>query len=336
MSTTRLRSFGAGAPYIEEKYNNLHEVFGVLMDKHQAGSPMNETRRTYLSLRGIVAAFAERGITISTFMVQRLLGLHRYGLRKQLKCATIKEDKDRDAQFKQIAFFREMAQNNAQILAISVDTKKKEQLGHLARQGTVHCQESLEVFDHDFEFLSTGRIVPYGIYELANNSCHLVLGNSADTSDFAIDAMKNWWDSVKQTYKDIQEIYLFCDGGGSNRAAGYRYKVAIQELANYTQKTIRICHYPPYCSKYNPIEHRAFPHITRALSGVVLDSATTAQLLIEKKATTKTGFKTVVSILDKTYQIGKKVTKEAIEALKMLKDEVLGKWNYVIMPNTLE
>lgn len=306
------------------------------MDNYQAGSPMNETRWTHLSLNGLVAAFAEEGITISTFTVRYLLHLHGYGLRKHTKCVTIKQHKDRDAQFKQIIAFRKAGQEDDKILVLSIDTKKTEREGCLARAGSVYCQATLQVYDHDFKQLETGKLVPYGIYDLKKNYCHLVLGNSADTSDFALDAMKDWWDSVKDTYKDIQQIYIFCDGGGSNRAAGYRYKVAVQELANYTQKTIRICHYPPYCSKYNPIEHQAFPHVTRSLAGVVLDSAQTAKQLIEQKAKTNKGFMTVVSILDKVYQIGKKVSKEAIAALKISRDEVLGKWNYVIMPNALE
>jgi hypothetical protein len=110
------------------------------------------------------------------------------------------------------------------------------------------------------------------------------------------------------------------------------FKEAIQPLANRIQITIRIAHYPSYCSKYNPIEHRVFPYITKALDGLVLDQLETVQQLLENRAKTKTGWKVVSRIIDNIYQSGKKATPVFVENLPLGFDPFLPKWIYQAVP----
>ena len=104
-------------------------------------------------------------------------------------------------------------------------------------------------------------------------------------------------------YPRAKKLLVLCDGGGSNSATRYVFKEELQKLANRLGIEIRIAHYPPYCSKYNPIEHRLFPHVTRACRGVIFRTLEVAQHYMAKTETT-TGMKVEVSILDKVYETG--------------------------------
>jgi hypothetical protein len=171
---------------------------------------------------------------------------------------------------------------------VSVDSKKKEPLGHLYGEGKVYTQTPLCVYDHDFASLQTGLAVPHGIYDVNNNQACINLGSSHDTAEFFFDSMVQWWESQgKHQYPNETKLLILCDKGGSNSCRHYVFKEAVKKSADTIGIAVRIAHYPPYCSKYNPIEHKAFPHVTRALSGIVLDSLHTVKELIETRAETK-------------------------------------------------
>ena len=126
-------------------------------------------------------------------------------------------------------------------------------------------------------------------------------------------------------------ILLTCDGGGSNSSRNYIFKEDLQGLANRLGIRIRICHYPPYCSKYNPIEHLVFPHVSRACKGVPLSSVETTKYYMEKAETTK-GLQVVVRIMEKVYQTGRKYAKDFKKTMTIQFDEHLPKWNYTAIP----
>jgi hypothetical protein len=124
-----------------------------------------------------------------------------------------------------------------------------------------------------------------------------------------------------------------CDGGGSNSSSAYLFKQDLQALADNLSLKIRIAHYPPYTSKYNPIGHRLFPHVTRACQGVVFDSLQTVEKLMAKTQTRK-GLKVVVEIVDKLYQTGRKYADEFKANIPIIFDCHLPKWNYTVVPST--
>jgi hypothetical protein len=188
------------------------------------------------------------------------------------------------------------------------------------------------VFDHDFQSLARGVAIPHGLYDLKDNTGFIQIGTSHDTSEFACDSIRYWWNNYgKNRYELATSILLLCDGGGSNSSRYYVFKEALQELVNEIGIEIRIAHYPPYTSKYNPIEHRLFPHISRACKGVIFDSVNTVSELMTK-ATTQKGLKVFTTIIDKTYQTGKKVAEGFKETMEIFFDDFLPQWNYTAKP----
>jgi hypothetical protein len=162
---------------------------------------------------------------------------------------------------------------------------------------------------------------------------HVNLGTSHDTSEFACDSIEHWWVSRGRALSPrATSILLLCDGGGSNSANQYLFQEDLQRLVDRIGIEIRVAHYPPYTSKYNPIEHRLFPHLTRACQGVIFQSIELVKELMEK-AKTSTGLHVTVDILDKVYQTGRKYAKGFQENMKILFDEILPKWNYRVVPN---
>ena len=215
---------------------------------------------------------------------------------------------------------------------ISVDTKKKEFLGIFYREGKLYTQGRIESYDHDFRSFATGVIVPYGIYDLKLNHGYLYLGTSRDTSEFACENIASWWqDYGKRKYPKATSILCLCDGGGSNNSRHYIFKEDLQKLVNKLGIEIRVAHYPSYCSKYNPIEHCLFPHVTRAMKGVMLTDIGLVRSLIMNTNTTK-GLSVNVNIVDKVYNKGGKATPEFRDNMPILFDAILSRWNYRAVP----
>ena len=174
---------------------------------------------------------------------------------------------------------------------VSMDTKKKELIGNFYRAGHLLTQGVIETFDHDFPSFAKGVIIPHGLYDVKHNDGHVNLGTSHDTGEFACDSIERWWeDQGRELYPRASSILLLCDGGGSNNASQYLFKEDLQRLVDRLGIEIRVAHYPPYCSKYNPIEHRLFPHLTRACQGVIFESVELVKELMEK-ARTSTGLR---------------------------------------------
>lgn len=208
-------------------------------------------------------------------------------------------------------------------------------IGNLSRDGKLYTQETVLTLDHDFPSLADGVVIPYGLYDLKHNHGYVALGTSHDTSEFACDCLRQWWWNYGQgTYRDATSLLLLCDGGGSNRSRTYLFKAELEKVAQEIGIEIRVAHYPPYTSKYNPIEHRLFPHLTRACQGVIFRSVELVKELMSK-ATTKTGLEVEVSILDRVYETGRKVAANFKEHMRVIFDDELPQWNYVIPPGDI-
>jgi hypothetical protein len=179
-------------------------------------------------------------------------------------------------------------------------------------------------------------VSPYGIYDVKLNKGYLVIGVSHDTSEFAIDSIKRWWfRRGRYDYPKATELLILADGGGSNSSRSWVFKEKLQEFSNQSGLEIRVAHYPPYTSKWNPIEHRVFPHVSRALEGIVLESHCQMRNLIEERAKTKTGLIVKASIIEKIYELGKRSANVVKESINIVFDIFLEKWNYTISPNPL-
>jgi Rhodopirellula transposase DDE domain len=310
----------------------LEENFLKVLNDHTAGDPMRaEVKWTNLSRRQIARRLKELGTPASKQVVTRLLHQHGYRRRKAQKKVTMGRHPDRNAQFENIARLKK-AYLDAGLPVISIDTKKKELLGNFYRDGVIETQETIAVNDHDFGSKGQGTLIPHGIYDVGKNQGYVHLNTSHDTTELACDSVEAWWREHGQAhYGGKHKLLLLCDGGGSNSATKYVFKEDLQRLANRLGLEIRVAHYPPYCSKYNPIEHRLFPHITRACKGVIFQSPEIAQRTMEK-AETRTGLKVVVGWLNKVYETGRKCAAHFKKTMKTVFDDHLPKWNYSAVP----
>ncbi len=281
---------------------------------------------------GVRSELAERDLDFSENYIRDLLAQEGYRRRQAQKCLAMGTHVDRDAPFENIAQFKYIYLHSPNPI-VSIDTKKRELLGTFYRDGKLYTRGGgLLAWDHDFPSWAEGVVIPYSIYDLKRNFGYISLGTSHDTSAFACDSIGWWWDAHgRLCHPHARSICLLCDGGGSNSADKYLFKEDLQKLANRIGLEIRVAHYPPYCSKFNPIEHRLFPHMTRAAQGVLFDSVATVKRLFEKTST-KTGLGVVVEILNKVYETGRTYAEGFKKNMKILFDKFLPKWNYRAVP----
>lgn len=302
------------------------------MEVRTAGDPDEEQIVwTESSPTQIAEQVAQLGTPVSPQVVRDWLAEAGLALHKIAKDLAGGQSPDREAQFQRIAELK-TEYLDAGNPVLSLDTKAKEHLGQLYRKGRVWTQRAFRAFDHDFPSWATGVVIPHGIYDLARNRGHINLGLSHDTSQFACDSLHWYWNRIgQQCYPDATSILLLCDCGGSNAANQYLFKHDLQALVNDLGLAIRVAHYPSYCSKYNPIERRFFPHVGRACQGLLFDTLNTVVRLM-RNASTTTGLKTTVNVIRRVYETGRQVTADFKTALPILFDELLPKWNYRAEP----
>lgn len=334
----RVRKPGGGPKRKLDKDPKIDADFRTVLVAHTAGSPTEESLIwTDLTRTEIVGLMQDRGSYVSGHIVDQLLDRHGFHERKALRMRPLRRHPDRDAQFEAIARLRRESLDSADPI-LSMDLKARELLGDFFRSGRLLTRETIRVFDHDFVEFAQGVVLPHGIYDLKLNRGYIHLGTSHDTSEFACDCLNDWWERFgRAAYPQARSIRLLCDGGGSNPAdhdhgQAHLFRTDVQRLVNDLGMEIRVAHYPPYASKYNPIEHRLFPHLSRACRGVILHSVGLVAELM-RKAKTRTGLSVEVEILDKVYEIGRKVSQTAKDAVNLVRETVLPRWNYRILPN---
>lgn len=285
------------------------------IDKRKAGSPTDPDVFWICERpRQLAEAFNEEsGLSVSNGVIKRLLRELGYKYRKPSKVLPTGVYAQRDEQFKIIFQLMALLWLSESHPVISIDCKKKERLGKLSRGGKCLSTDSIETFDHDYEYLSEGKVVPHGIYDLHTKTGYISIGVSSETAEFVYDNLMWWWtEHGIHQYPDAESILLFCDAGGANSYRHHIFKYWMIQFAKQTGISVVICHYPPYSSKWNPIEHRLFCHVHSATNGVVFD---TYQTVLDSigKTSTSTGIKVVVRMNWKFYQTGQKMDKSKIE-----------------------
>lgn len=285
----------------------------AFIEKHKAGSPTDASAYwIHLKPKEIAASLRQQeGIVVSHGLVKRtLLGMD-FKYRKLSKNLPTGQYADRDKQFKII--FTLVAMMSLDSPVLSIDCKKKERLGNLYREGKCYAQGVVEVFDHDYQHLGEGKVIPQGIYDLQRNEGYVSIGSSHETAEFICDNLLWWWDNFGiHHYPRAQSMLILCDAGGANSYRHHAFKKYMLLLAGQIGVDILICHYPPYASKWNPIEHRLFSHVHRAMQGVVFSDYAIVKELIAKTKT-DTGLKVVVRINDKSYPTGIKTSIDEID-----------------------
>jgi hypothetical protein len=329
------RQPGGGRKKLWETDATLLDDLDRLIDPYRRGDPESPLRWTCKSTYQLAEALKQQGHQVSQPTVYRLLAALDYSLQSNRKTEEGADPPDRDAQFQFIYRRVKQFQQQGQPV-ISVDTKKKENIGHYAQSGQEWEKQGQprRVQVHDFRAQGEDQACPYGIYDPTQNEGWVNVGISYDTAQFAVASIRGWWVKMGQErYAQAKRIFITADAGGSN---GYRtrlWKVELQKLADELQLAIAVSHFPPGTSKWNKIEHRLFSFISKNWRGRPLDSLATIVNLIST-TTTRAGLYVEASLDYASYEKGIQVSDEEMEQLKIKWEQFHGEWNYIISPRS--
>ena len=303
-----------------------------MVEGETAGDPMTGRKWVRSSLRQLSKALRKDGYSIGRMTVRRLLKELNYSLKSNRKEDSGPPHPNRDRQFRYIERMKQLYMAAGHPV-ISVDAKKKELIGNFKNPGQAWCRQAEIVNVHDFRHDAEGRAVPYGIYDLTHNEGYVAVGISADTSEFAVDAICMWWEAENRpSFLNENKLLILSDAGGSDGCRFRLWKKQLQEqLADRLGIEVMVCHYPTGTSKWNPIEHRLFSHISLNWAGRPLRSFETMLAFI-RGTTTKAGLRVTASLLDRVYQRGIKVSDQEMKALNLQRRSICPDWNYVIKP----
>jgi transposase len=333
--TRRQRRLGAGRKRTAIVDPGVKAALERLVEPESRGDPQSPLRWTCKSTRRLAQELTSQGHPIGPTTVRQLLKEAGYSLQANRKTREGKESHpDRDAQFRFISG-RVKAQQRRGQPAISVDTKKKENLGNLKNPGQTWRRKGkpLEVDTHDFPDPKKGKAVPYGVYDLRHNEAWVNVGISSDTAEFAVESIRCWWQRLgRRRHRQATRLLITADSGGSNSSRNRLWKVELQKLSNETGLAIEVCHFPPGTSKWNKIEHRLFCHVTRNWRGEPLETYEIVVNLIGS-TTTETGLKVYAELDTSKYEKGRKVSNEELAKVNIKQSRFHGEWNYVIRPN---
>ena len=284
-------------------------------------------------MRNLAAELNSQGHKISYPVVGEILHGLGYSLQSNRKTKEGAGHPDRNQQFEYINARVEQSISHKQPV-ISVDTKKKELVGDFKNNGEQWRPKGdpEQVRVHDFPIPGQGRVAPYGVFDVTENSGWVSVGLDHDTATFAVETIRRWWYAMGQEkYPKATRLLITADGGGSNGSRLRLWKIELQKLADETGMIIAVSHFPPGTSKWNKIEHRLFSFISKNWSGQPLTSLEVIVSLIAG-TTTKKGLKVRAQIDDRSYPAGTKVSDAAMAEIKLFRDTFHGDWNYELRP----
>jgi hypothetical protein len=294
---------------------------------------MNRQRWVRHSVAYLANQLQRQGYDVSASTVYRLLDELEYSLKANRKRFTGPPHPDRDRQFEYLSSQRRLF-NILGDPVISVDGKKKELLGNFKNPGRVWCRQAAAVNAHDFLDDALGRVAPYGVYEPRRDRGWVYVGLSAETAEFAVDAIARWWrDEGRWAYRQADELLVLADAGGSNSCRARLWKQQVQEkLADRWGLRVTVCHYPRGASKWNPVEHRLFSRISINWAGQPLRDLATLLACI-RGTTTESGVAVKGTVLRRSYQEGIRISDEEMQSLCLHAHSVCPQWNYTIKPH---
>jgi hypothetical protein len=325
------KSSGQGRKLTEVNDPGIEIALGRMLSDEVAGDPMSRQKWIHSSLRHLSRQLKEQGHQACTHTVARLLRKMGYSLQVAKKKQAGAQHPDRDAQFRYIATLKADFLGE-KLPVISIDTKKKELIGNNRREGKSWRKEPLEV-DSYFASYAQCVAVPFGIYDVAQNAGYVTVGISCNTSEFAVSCLESWWQlHGRSAYPHGDRLLILADGGGGNGYNLRTWKKDLQDrLCDAFGLTVTVSHYPPGCSKWNPVEYRLFSHISMNWAGHPLRNLDVMLGFI--RGTTTTAGLTVNAHLDQEiYRKGRKVTDRQLKELALSTHEVCPRWNYTLAP----
>lgn len=335
--TGRVRAPGGGEKLAIDKQPGLLEALDELVWPETRGHPESPLRWTLTSTYELARELTAKGFEVSAELVRRLLHQMGYSLQAPAKQVEGASHPDRNSQFEYLNRVVTEALGAGEPV-ISVDTKKKELIGRFSNKGKDWrpAGDPERVNVHDFADPGLGeyaKAIPYGIYDIGNDEGWVSVGDVADTSEFAVEAIRRWWNTTGQArFPNAATLTITADAGGSN---GYRvkaWKFHLAALAAETGLAITVLHYPPGTSKWNKIEHRLFSFISMNWRGRPLTSIRTIIELISATTTTS-GLSVQASYDPNWYPKGVKYTNTQMDALPIERHDWHGDWNYTLTAN---
>jgi hypothetical protein len=335
LDAERVRGRGGGRKSVVHSDPKLLDDLRALVEGDTRGDPERVLLWTSKSLRNLASELRAWGHQAGKDVVGRLLkdnlGFSLQGARKTLEG---NQHPDRDAQFEHINT-TVAAAIMAGRPAISIDTKKKELIGEFKNHGREWhpAGEPPRVNTYDFPSMATGKAIPYGVYDIADDSAMVSVGIDHDTAQFSVAAIDAWWEQFGKTrYPNADQLVITADCGGSNGNRTRLWKTELQHLADHTGLQITVCHFPPGTSKWNKIEHRLFSFISKNWRGQPLISYEVIINLITA-TTTNTGLEVHARLDNNTYPDKIEVTDQQLAAVNLHRDAFHGEWNYTIKPS---
>ena len=331
----KVRRAGGGRLPLTQIAPTLLADLRAILEPSTLGDPMRPLLWVSKSHAKLAAALVALGHRVAASSLPGLL--EQTGYRRQVNRKSLEGSRhpDRNAQFEHINR-QAIAFQAAGQPVISVDTKKKENVGEFKNAGADYRAEGRpdKVNVHDFIDKELGKAIPYGVYDIAANAGYVSVGINHDTAEFAVNSIQRWRETMgRERYPASDRLMITADGGGSNGSRVRLWKVELQKLADTTGLTLVVCHYPPGTSKWNRIEHRMFCHITQNWRGKPLTSRLAIVELIGA-TTTKSGLSVRCELDDNTYAKGIKVSDKEMATLNITGDTFHPEWNYTIAPRS--
>ena len=327
----RLRKRGGGRKKIVDKNPEIRKEIENILEENTAGDPMTKLKWTNKSTYTIADELKNKSKYISEDTIGRIIKQLGYSLQANVKSKESGSSEERDSQFRyineQVKIFA-----NKNMPVISVDAKKKELVGNLKNSGRKWMKKGkAEIVNiYDFWFLADGKAIPYGIYNINMNKGFVNVGIDHNTSEFAVESIRQWWDNIgNKNYPYAKELLICADGGGSNASRSRLWKFYLQKFANKTGLKITVCHFPPGTSKWNKIEHKMFSFISMNWRGRPLINYEVIINLIEGTKT-KNGLKIKAKMDKKIYELKQKVSDKEFENVNFLRHEINPQWNYTL------
>jgi hypothetical protein len=331
---SRIRRAGGGRKPLLEADPKVQRLLEHILEETTAGDPMSLLKWTGKSTRTLAAELTRQGHPVSAMTVCRFLWEMEYSLQGNVKSLEGEQHPDRDQQFRYINRQGKSFQQSGDPV-ISVDTKKKEQIGAFRNAGRSWRRrgQAPQVLTHDFPSLAQGKAVPYGTYDVAEDQALVNVGITHDTAEFAVASIQRWWRMLgRKSYPKAKRLLICADAGGSNSNRSRGWKLHLQEFADTIGIPITVCHYSPGTSKWNKIEHRLFSFISMNWRGQPLVSYEAVVNLISGTRT-RSGLKVKAMLDTRTYEKGQKVSNQQIQELNLRRHSFHPDWNYTISTN---
>lgn len=332
----RVRREGAGQPKKELAHPELPGELENILDQRTAGDPKDPAVHwTHLTVAALARILSKTCVSVSWPVVNRLCQERNLKKRRQVDSVTRAPSRDRDEQFAVLDRLRDAFRSTKDAI-FSIDSKQKEMLGDVSRPGLVLADGPVEMLDHPLPSYSDGEVITHGIYDTQRNTAHVNLSLGHDTGAFSCASFQWFWEQIGRTVHETAErILLLMDCGGSNSFRSNVFKHELCRVSSAIGLPIRVAHFPVYCSKYNPIERRAFPWVERAYSGQIFTTIQQMADSIVRFARTATGFSTTAHVIEEQFRPASKRAKKEAKHVEVEHPESPEQYNYRVTPEIL-